>query len=109
MLDYFLIRGEQGKSLIDDVSLVAEFAHVAVPSEAGEAAVLNELRHLCPAGFHLLQVLQRYIADSEQACSAGVALCSHCFPYFGVRIAPSVTGGGPVQHEAVDIVGVEML
>src|SRR5215831_1293737 len=96
MLYDFLIRREQGKSLIGNVSLVAELAHFAIPSEAGETAILNEFRHLGAAGFHFLQVLQRNIADSEKAGAAGIALCPHCLPDFGICLAPSVAGRGSV-------------
>ena len=60
-------------------------------------------------GDHLLQVLQRNIAYSEQASAAGIALSHHRLPDLCVRIRPTVAGGRSVQHVAIDVVGAEML
>ena len=57
---------------------------------------------------HLLQVPQRNIAHPEQTRAAGIPLPPHRFPDFGVRIAPAVAGGRPVQHVAVDMISPEM-
>ena len=44
VLQHVSVRSEQGESLIENLALVAEGAHLAIPSEAGEAAVLDEGR-----------------------------------------------------------------
>src|SRR5208282_459226 len=51
---------------------------------------------------------QRNIAHSQQARAASVALLPHCFPNFTVGIAPAISRGRAVQHEAIDVVGTEM-
>ena len=49
------------------------------------------------------------IAHAQEARAAGVALLHHGRPDFVVLLGPAVAGRGPVQHVAVDVVGVEVL
>ncbi len=103
------VRREQREPLVDDASLRAERPHGAVPSAAGEAAILDERGGLGAGGLHLLQVIQGHIADAEEPCAARIALLPHRQPDQSVVVGPGVARGGAVQHVAVDVVGLQVL
>ena len=57
------------KALIDDLSFPAKCSHIAIPPEAGIAAVLHKRRDFCRRS-HLLQMLQGDVAHSEPSVRA---------------------------------------
>ena len=103
------VGGEEREALVDDRSIPAERSNVAVPAEAGEAAVLDERRGLGAGADHLLEVPQPNVAHAEKSRAAGGALLHHRGPDLGVVLGPAGAGGGTVQHVAVDVVGPEVL
>ena len=84
------IRGEQREALIDHIVFGAEFSHLSVPLEAGEAAVLHECGQFHSTGLHLIEVMQSDVAYAQQSRAACVAFFSHCFPDFRIRVGPFV-------------------
>ena len=106
--DHFRIRGEQRESLISDLALVAEGSYFAIPAQARKAAILHKRGKLSAGSLHLLQMLKRNVAHSQQPCAAGVAFLPHRLPDFPVGLAPLKTRG-PVQNVTVHVVGREVL
>ena len=58
MAQDFDICREYREALIDDVSLAAEGAHIAVPAATGLASVLDECRRFRMGPGHLLQLAE---------------------------------------------------
>src|SRR5262249_53389808 len=95
-----------------DLVFMTKLADVAVPSETGITAVLYEHRELTGQSsmsvHHLHEVADRDVADAENTRATGIAFFLHRLPDFAVVVAPTVSLGGPVQDEAVDMIGAKV-
>src|SRR5262245_44247882 len=58
---------------------------------------------------HLLKMWQKHIAYPEHTRAASIALLHHGFPDLGIGFGPVIATRRSVEHEAVDVIGAEML
>src|SRR5262245_7824704 len=105
MPDYFRICGKQRKSLVNDVTFLAELPHRPIPTQPSETAILHKRWSLG----HLLQVTKMDIAHPEHASPPCVPFLSHGFPDFRIILSPAVSGGRTMQNVAVDVIRTEVL
>src|SRR5580658_3590547 len=109
MMQHVHICGQQRETLIHNLPPAAEAAYLAVPAQSGKAAILHEGGSLCMGSSHVLQMMQRDIADAEKACASGIAFLAHRLPDFSIELGPSFTRCWPVQHITIDVVRPQML
>jgi hypothetical protein len=55
-----------------------------------------------------LKVREGNIAHAESFAATGIALATHGIPDLRVGLGPSVTGGWPMEHIAVNVIGSKM-
>ena len=108
VFEHIHIRGEQREALVENLVLAAEAAHLAIPTGDRKATVLHKGGQFSAGGDHVLQMLQRHVADSEEAGAAGITLPAHRLPHLGVGLGPAVAGSRPVQQVAVDVIRSQM-
>ena len=104
----FHVRGEQRKSLVDDVVFATEGAHFAVPAKASIASVLDKGRRFRMGPGYLLQLGKRDVADAEKACASGISFFDHGLPGFKIVGGPVGVRSGAMENKAVDVVRAKM-
>src|SRR5207253_2485649 len=102
------IRGEKREALIRDAVLATKRAHVNVPPEAREAAILHERWLYISEGPQFFELIDGDVADAEVAGFADGVQVLHRAPHFVIDCAESATSRRAVQQVRIDRFDLQM-
>ena len=108
-LELASVGREQRKPLVDDAVVATQRTHAAVPARAGVTSVLNERDGNRRDPDQARELIERDVADAEQAHATVAHQRFHRGPHLAIGLAQPAARGGAMQHVRIDGARLQVL